>query len=219
MWLYHRFKEYVDKIRRENLRAVGIAPKWKPLMESLALKVCSGAYPNPPPKSAAEFGRPRRFVPPICWVSEFRRHALPILWVSVILPICSPICWDFFADLGWGVALSGVQLKRGPPFAFPRPRESAVPAKRAVVVADRPNPLHLRCRRFTFFDQVHTTGMDIPQPFVTSALLTLGTHMTFRDYAQGAYRMRGIGKGQTIRLLVVPQVGPHGLCPPPPCAS
>ena len=38
------------------------------------------------------------------------------------------------------------------------------------------------------------------------AALTLGKDMTFRDYAQGAYRMRGIGKGQTIELLVVPEV-------------
>ena len=43
----------------------------------------------PPPKSAADFGRPRRFVPPICWVPEFRRFVLPILWLSVILPIRS----------------------------------------------------------------------------------------------------------------------------------
>ena len=30
--------------------------------------------------------------------------------------------------------------------------------------------------------------------------------MVFRDYAQGAFRMRGIGKGQTIQLLVVPEI-------------
>lgn len=30
--------------------------------------------------------------------------------------------------------------------------------------------------------------------------------MVFRDYAQGAFRMRGIGKGQTIKLLVVPEI-------------
>ena len=47
------------------------------------------SQPPPPPKSAAEFGRPRRFVPLICWVSEFRPFVLPILWVSVILPIRS----------------------------------------------------------------------------------------------------------------------------------
>ena len=33
---------------------------------------------NPAPKSAAEFGRFRRFVLPICWVSEFRRFVLLI---------------------------------------------------------------------------------------------------------------------------------------------
>jgi hypothetical protein len=30
--------------------------------------------------------------------------------------------------------------------------------------------------------------------------------MTFRDYAQGAYRMRGIGKGQRIHLFIIPEV-------------
>ena len=30
--------------------------------------------------------------------------------------------------------------------------------------------------------------------------------MVFRDYAQGAYRMRGIGKGQRLRLIITPEV-------------
>ena len=30
--------------------------------------------------------------------------------------------------------------------------------------------------------------------------------MTFRDYAQGAFRMRGIGKGQTVNVYIVPEV-------------
>ena len=30
--------------------------------------------------------------------------------------------------------------------------------------------------------------------------------MTFRDYAQGAFRMRGIGRGQTLQLYVIPEV-------------
>ena len=50
-------------------------------------------------------------------------------------------------------------------------------------------------------DQVHTTGMDIKQAASARAALTLGKDMSFRDYAQGAYRMRGIGKGQTVELL------------------
>ena len=54
--------------------------------------------------------------------------------------------------------------------------------------------------------QVHTTGMDIPQGASARAVLTLGKDLTFRDYAQGAYRMRGIGKGQSIVLFLTPEV-------------
>ena len=61
-------------------------------------------------------------------------------------------------------------------------------------------------RRFTFYDQIHTTGMDIKQAPTARAVVTIGKDMTFRDYAQGAYRMRGIGKGQTIRLFVIKEV-------------
>ncbi len=55
-------------------------------------------------------------------------------------------------------------------------------------------------QRFTFYDQIHTTGIDIKHAPNACAVLTLGKDMTFRDYAQGAYRMRGIGVGQTIHL-------------------
>ena len=61
-------------------------------------------------------------------------------------------------------------------------------------------------RRFAFYDQIHTTGTDIQHIINAKAVLTLGKDMTFRDYAQGAYRMRGIGKGQTIHLFVIPEV-------------
>lgn len=61
-------------------------------------------------------------------------------------------------------------------------------------------------RRFSFYDQIHTTGMDIHQTIDARAVLTLGKDMTFRDYAQGAFRMRGIGKGQTIHVFVIPEV-------------
>ena len=63
-----------------------------------------------------------------------------------------------------------------------------------------------RGKRFTFYDQVHTTGMDIKQQISACACLTIGKDMTFRDYAQGAYRMRGIGQGQTIHLYIVPEI-------------
>lgn len=61
-------------------------------------------------------------------------------------------------------------------------------------------------KRFSFYDQIHTTGMDIHQALNAKAVLTLGKDMVFRDYAQGAFRMRGIGKGQTIHLYIVPEV-------------
>jgi hypothetical protein len=59
---------------------------------------------------------------------------------------------------------------------------------------------------FSFYDQVHTTGMDIKQAPTAHAVVTVGKDMTFRDYAQGCYRMRGIGQGQTIELYVIPEV-------------
>lgn len=59
---------------------------------------------------------------------------------------------------------------------------------------------------FTFYDQVHTTGMDIKQAPTAHAIVTVGKDMTFRDYAQGCYRMRGIGQGQTVELYVIPEV-------------
>ena len=61
-------------------------------------------------------------------------------------------------------------------------------------------------RRFSFYDQVHTTGMDIKQSPNARAVVTIGKDMTFRDFAQGAYRMRGIGVGQTITLYLIPEV-------------
>jgi len=61
-------------------------------------------------------------------------------------------------------------------------------------------------QRFSFYDQIHTTGMDIHQALNAKAVLTLGKDMTFRDYAQGAFRMRGIGRGQTIHLFIIPEV-------------
>ena len=48
--------------------------------------------------------------------------------------------------------------------------------------------------------------MDIKQALDASAVCTLGKDMTFRDYAQGTYRMRGIGKGQTIELYITPEI-------------
>jgi hypothetical protein len=61
-------------------------------------------------------------------------------------------------------------------------------------------------KRFAFYDQVHTTGMDIQHVLDAKAVLTISKDMVFRDIAQGAYRMRGINKGQTIHIMVIPEV-------------
>ena len=42
--------------------------------------------------------------------------------------------------------------------------------------------------RFAFYDQVHTTGTDIPHVESAVAVCTLGMDITFRDCAQGMYR-------------------------------
>jgi hypothetical protein len=64
------------------------------------------------------------------------------------------------------------------------------------------------CDRFSFYDQIHTTGMDIKQHMHANAVITVGKDTTFRDFAQGGYRMRGLAKGQpqTLQLLLVPEV-------------
>lgn len=61
-------------------------------------------------------------------------------------------------------------------------------------------------KRFAFYDQIHTTGMDIKHVVNATAVITLGKDMVFRDYVQGAYRMRGIGAGQRIHLFIIPEV-------------
>ena len=53
---------------------------------------------------------------------------------------------------------------------------------------------------------MHTTGTDIPQGLQSCAAITAGKDNVLRDYTQGAWRMRGIGAGQTVRLLVSAQL-------------
>ena len=51
-----------------------------------------------------------------------------------------------------------------------------------------------------------TSGMDIQHSLDAAAVLTLGKDMVFRDYVQGAFRMRQIGVGQTVEVYVIPEV-------------
>jgi hypothetical protein len=50
--------------------------------------------------------------------------------------------------------------------------------------------------------------MDIKQHPKARAAITVGKDTTFRDFAQGAYRMRGMAKGQPqkIDIVLVPEV-------------
>ena len=61
---------------------------------------------------------------------------------------------------------------------------------------------------FALYDQIHTTGTDLPflSTFNARAVLTLGKDMVWRDFVQGAWRMRRIQRGHTIRILVIPEV-------------
>ena len=60
--------------------------------------------------------------------------------------------------------------------------------------------------RFTFYDQHHTTGVDIVQAPTARAVVTVGKDSVLRDYAQGAWRMRRLGQGQTLQVWLIPEV-------------
>ena len=53
--------------------------------------------------------------------------------------------------------------------------------RRDVQLAECGIPAH---ERFAFYDQVHTTGMDIKHTPDARAVLTLGKDMGLRDFAQ-----------------------------------
>eukprot|EP01053_Blabericola_migrator_P011121 Blabericola_migrator_1__11120@NODE_64_length_15686_cov_41_644215_g57_i0_p1_GENE_NODE_64_length_15686_cov_41_644215_g57_i0NODE_64_length_15686_cov_41_644215_g57_i0_p1_ORF_typecomplete_len4495_score928_11DUF3638/PF12340_8/1_1e37DUF3638/PF12340_8/8e05DUF3645/PF12359_8/3_3e03DUF3645/PF12359_8/4_2e12Nop14/PF04147_12/0_00073SDA1/PF05285_12/2_4e03SDA1/PF05285_12/0_046AAA_11/PF13086_6/2_8AAA_11/PF13086_6/4_6e02MDM1/PF15501_6/8_1YL1/PF05764_13/18_NODE_64_length_15686_cov_41_644215_g57_i014513629 len=61
-------------------------------------------------------------------------------------------------------------------------------------------------RRFTFYDHTHAYGQDVTQDPLAVALLTVGKDTTFRDLAQGAWRLRQLGRGQRIHLVVPPEI-------------
>ena len=74
---------------------------------------------------------------------------------------------------------------------------------RVMPLAESGVATHLR---FTFFDQQHTCGMDIPQPLTGRAAVLIGKGMQLRDYTQACWRMRGIGVGQIVHAMVVDEV-------------
>jgi hypothetical protein len=61
-------------------------------------------------------------------------------------------------------------------------------------------------QRFTFYDQVRSTGAHVDQPPDGTAVVLLGKDMGFRDYAQACWRMRRVGRGQTVVALLVDEI-------------
>ena len=71
-----------------ELKALGVCPckiyySWQNQRHWMSTQFQPPPTPPPPPKSAADFGRLRRFVLPFCWVSGFRPFVLRICGVSV----------------------------------------------------------------------------------------------------------------------------------------
>lgn len=60
--------------------------------------------------------------------------------------------------------------------------------------------------RFTFYDQVHTTGSNIKQKSDAEAVVTIGTHTQLRDLLQSVWRLRGLAKNQRPHFYVENEV-------------
>lgn len=59
---------------------------------------------------------------------------------------------------------------------------------------------------FTYYDQWHTTGIDIRQAVNANAFITISEKTLKRDYLQGAFRMRGLASGQTLEASISSEV-------------
>lgn len=57
-------------------------------------------------------------------------------------------------------------------------------------------------QRFTFYDQINTTGSDIKQMANAHAVATIGEKTRQRDLLQGVMRMRQFAENQTVEFLV-----------------
>jgi hypothetical protein len=56
--------------------------------------------------------------------------------------------------------------------------------------------------RFTFLDQSHTTGADVPQKTGAVGLVTISPHMLRRDLEQSVWRLRGLDRSQKVIFVV-----------------
>ena len=60
--------------------------------------------------------------------------------------------------------------------------------------------------RFTFYDQLHTTGSDIRQALAAIAIVTIGRHTLLRDILQSVWRLRGLDKSQKVQFAMDQEV-------------
>lgn len=58
-------------------------------------------------------------------------------------------------------------------------------------------------KQFVYYDQRHITGIDIKQSIVTKGIVTFRKISTYRNMAQGIYRLRALGNHQTINYLIL----------------
>lgn len=54
---------------------------------------------------------------------------------------------------------------------------------------------------FIYYDNQHTVGIDIKQPFVLKGLITIDKFNNFTEIAQGMYRLRNLNYGHTIDIM------------------
>ncbi|MFA5878676.1 MAG: DUF3638 domain-containing protein [Candidatus Margulisiibacteriota bacterium] len=83
-----------------------------------------------------------------------------------------------------------------------------------LVIKDRHGKIELLAnskipmeRRFTYYDNAHTTGTDVPQAISAKALRTVSHANSFRDHGQSAARMRKLGQGQSVINLIPSELG------------
>lgn len=57
-------------------------------------------------------------------------------------------------------------------------------------------------KRFSFYDQKHATGADIPQSSTAVALVTISKQNILRDLLQAVWRLRGLDKSQRVEFVV-----------------
>ena len=63
-------------------------------------------------------------------------------------------------------------------------------------------PLNVRETMFWYFDAQHTTGIDTVLPPDARGVVIIDPLCTYRDFMQGCYRLRNIGKGQSMEVYI-----------------